>query len=236
MVFRSITKIFKTYGWRGGALYAVANLVRRISGGKARIVRYFLVAQPVPDAPAELATRRSNSTVREVGPTDSIVAQFPRPKEVIDARFKTGARCFVAEIKGRFAGYLWLAFEGYEEDEVRCRYEFRAPEICVWDFDVYVAPEFRLGRTFGRLWDTVNNELAGQGVRWTCSRIAALSRRSLAAHRRLGMVKLHTATFICLSKLQIAMISMKPYVHVSWRQGSRPVIALPIPICAEDNK
>ena len=188
-----------------------------------------LVAQPVPPESQNLVRRPVVNPVREVDASDPVISQFPREREVITTRFELGAKCYVSEIKGNFAGYLWLAFDGYDEDEVRCRYEFGSAEPCAWDFDVYVDPAYRLGRTFARLWDAANVALLARGIGWSCSRISRFNPASVAAHKRLGMVRLHTATFLCVGTLQVSIISTKPFVHIGWSQKSRPVILLRAP-------
>jgi hypothetical protein len=96
----------------------------------------------------------------------------------------------------------------------------------VWDFDVYVAPEFRLGRLFARLWDFTNSELRAQGFRWTISRISAFNPESLAAHSRLGARRLGSAMFLVAGPLQVSFASLPPYVHVGWHDQMRPTFFL----------
>ena len=225
-VWRSISDNLHQLGVVNGLLYLLDRALRALSGDRARVIRYLLVAQPVPADQGEGLRPSAASPVREIVSTDPAVQYFPRPPAVIAHRFETGATCYVAEVRGRFAGFLWLAFGGYDEDEVRCRYEFAEPETSVWDYDVYVEPDFRLGRTFGRLWEAANRNLAASGIRWSFSRISAFNAGSLAAHRRMGMRTLFTATFICLGPLQLALVGAAPFVHLGWSAASRPVLRL----------
>ena len=71
-------------------------------------------------------------------------------------------------------GYLWLKLQGYEEDEVRCRYVPVPERGTAWDFDIYVAPPYRMGRTFTRMWIAANDFLRSNGIEWTLSRISSL--------------------------------------------------------------
>ena len=226
ILWQSIRENFRQLGALNASLYLADRLLRSISGNRARLVRYLLVAQPVPAQFADSVRPSSASPVREVCSDDPVVKCFPRPPAVIAQRFASGALCYVAEVRGRFAGFLWIAFRGYEEDEVRCRYEFTDPESSAWDYDVYVEPYFRLGRTFARLWDTANRRLAAGGVRWTFSRISAFNASSLAAHRRMGLQILFSATFVCLGPLQIMLAGVPPFVHLGWTDASRPVLRL----------
>ena len=84
-----------------------------------------------------------------------------------------------------------------------------------WDFDVYVAPAYRLSRAFGRLWDAANEELRSEGVRWCHSRISAFNLSSIAVHEKLGARQVGWAGFLCLGGFQLMVSSLKPWVHVS---------------------
>ncbi|MCA8905483.1 MAG: GNAT family N-acetyltransferase [Halioglobus sp.] len=226
MVWRSVRENFRQLGGANALLYLVDRVLRAITGSRARLVRYLLVAQPVPADPVEAMRQSLASKVREVGGDDPVVKYFPRPAAVIARRFADGSVCYVAEVRDRFAGYLWLAFNGYDEDEVRCRYEFAEPALSAWDYDVYVEPDFRLGRTFARLWETANQRLANRGVRWSFSRISAFNAGSLAAHRHMGLQTLFAATFVCLGPLQLTFTGTAPFVHLSFSDKSRPVLRL----------
>jgi hypothetical protein len=200
-----------------------------ISGGWARLIRYHIVVQPIADGSAVQASRSPVAQVREIFAGDSVTGDFPRPAAIVRERFASGARCFVAEYRGRFAGHIWLASPVYEEDEVRCRFELEDPHLSVWDFDVYVEPAYRMGRTFQQLWRQVNLELASSGLRWSFSRISAFNPASLSAHRRLGARAIGTASFLRLGRLEIMFSSLAPYFHLGWNPASRPVIRLRAP-------
>lgn len=221
---QKLRAIVAQLGLLNGLLYFCDRVLRRTSADRARLVRYLIVAQPVPETPAARLRASSTSQVRQVEREDPLVPLFPRPPEVIATRFADGAMCFVATSRERFAGFLWLAFDGYDEDEVRCRYAFDTPEISAWDYDVYVEPEYRLGRTFMRLWQAANQFMSTRGVRWTFSRISAFNAGSIAAHRRLGGQILHSATFLCIGRLQISAIGAAPFLHVSLHPDARPVV------------
>lgn len=222
-----LQRVFDEFGIREGLYYLTAKALSAASRGTIRLVRYHFVAQPVP--PATKGSRPSpKSTVRIVTPDDPITASFPRPTEVIRGRFSNGNTCFVAETNGRFAGFLWLAHKAYEEDEIRCWYELEDPAHCAWDYDVYVEPDFRIGRTFSRLWESANAHLAAQGVRWSLSRISAFNPASLAAHRRLGIQTIASASFLCVGAMQLSLIDRRPYIHFSITDR-RPILLLSPP-------
>jgi hypothetical protein len=94
---------------------------------------------------------------------------------------------------------------------------------------VYVEPEFRAGRSFACLWEAANAHLAAHGIRWSLSRISAFNPGSLAAHRRLGIRKLRSASFLCLGGKQLALFGRPPFIHLSLNEGSRPLLRLQPP-------
>ena len=203
--------------------------LQKLSGGRAALHIYLFCAQPT--AQVALAKLRDDpqTVVVPVQAGDELTAHFPRPAAVVAQRFARGARCFTVLVKNRFAGHLWLVREAYEEDEVRCRYQLPRTPSSVWDFDVYIAPEFRAGRTMARLWKTSSARLQEEGVAWTFSRISLYNAASIQSHERLGAVQVATGTFAVVGPLQLALFSAAPYVHVSWRRGNRPVLNLPAP-------
>lgn len=213
-------------GWKNWLFYVLGRALDAASGGRARIFRYALVAQPVADAAHLPPHRGANIEVREIHREDPLIASFPRTAEMIRDRFDQGARCFAATRNGEFMGYIWFSLISHLEDEVRVCYLLPTNARSVWDFDVYVVPEQRMGFIFLRLWDTVYAYLRTRGVQWSISRIATTNLASHAAHKRLGATSIGCATFIVFGPIQVMFSSCRPYVHFS---GGRRVAALHIP-------
>ncbi|MCH7344178.1 hypothetical protein LZ017_12405 [Pelomonas sp. CA6] len=207
------------------ALYIAHRLMGKLSGGHARIVPYSFVAQPLAAQAYPALRPDPQQVVRRVGPEDPLVREFPRPPEVIARRFAAGHECHVITVKGEFAGYIWIAKGHYLEDEIRCDYRLAAPRRCVWDYDVYVVPRYRLGRTMGRLWSAVAQGLRDEGHAWTLSRISMFNEASLKSHGRLGARRLGWALFLRLGPLQFALLGRRP--HVGWR--AVPVLDFALP-------
>lgn len=224
MPLKRIHNNFVQLGALNGCLYLADRVLRALSANRVFLKRYYLVAQPVQDQPACRPSAKNPVVLLEHG--SPLNALFPRPPEVIAKRISDGAHCFVALAGEEFAGFLWLAFNAYDEDEVRCRYELADPQHCAWDYDVHVEPKYRIGRTFARLWDSANAHLAGRGIKWSISRISAFNPASLAAHGRLGIRTLCSANFLCIGPLQISVISAAPWFHVSLSPSSRPCVRL----------
>jgi GNAT superfamily N-acetyltransferase len=208
-------------------LYYTSRALERLTGGNARIVRYYFVAQRVPDAP--LAAVRGPMRFYSSDPQDVSIRQALRPEPVISHRFASGARCFTAVSGTELAGFIWIKEDEYLEDEVRCAYRWQPVALAAWDFDVYVAAPFRGTRVFARLWEYTNQFLRGRGYRWTLSRISAFNPASMAAHRRIGLVTLGSATFLVLGSLQLSFFTRAPYVHWSWRRDRVPQLTFDVP-------
>ncbi len=211
----SFREIRASLGLGNGLLFALARLVNRTTRGRSRLLKYYFVAQPVPPKPSPAFSRPSKTRIYRAVPGDVIIQQFPRPPQVITKRFADGALCFVAEQAGRLVGFLWIKQESYCEDEVRCHYFLHPPDQLVWDFDTYVAPEFRMSRAFAQLWEAANEFLRERGYRWSISRISAFNAGSLASHRRLGIVHLNAGIFLVSGPVQLAAFSQRPFLHVA---------------------
>src|SRR5687767_11306173 len=215
------------HGWVNSIFYLAALLVARLSRGRSRIIRYYFVAQPVP--PPAKPRAGGKITIRQVQPGDAIVAQFPRPRRVVARRFANGAICLVAQDAECFAGFIWLQFGPYDADEVSCRYATLPAERTAWDFDVYVAPAYRKGRLFMRLWDAANALLRERGVDWTLSRISAFNVESLRSHSHFGGRRIRTATFVRGGRVQVMFTNGAPWLHVSLGPKSQPRLDLRAP-------
>ena len=187
---------------RMAALYVLHRVLQGLSGGRAAIVPYMLVAQPIGNKALAGVNPDPHTVVQVVGPGHPLVTAFPRPPHVIAQRFAQGHTCYAASVKGQFAGHVWIANGTYVEDEVRCMYEIADPSSGVWDYDVYVEPRFRMGRTMARLWKAVDDALAAQGVRWSFSRINRFNGASLRSHGRLGAVPVGRAIFAVFGSWQ----------------------------------
>lgn len=222
-------------GWFATALYALGVTLSRLSRGRCRLFGYRLVAQPVAASPFVRSRPSETMRVDRVAPDDPITAQFPRPQDVIARRFAEGSICFVARSGERFAGFIWLQLSPYEEDEVRCLYVPTPAKTAAWDYDVYVAPTYRMSRAFLRLWDAANAHLREQGVAWTFSRISMFNPSSLSAHARFGVREAGSSVFLRFGAVQLAVFSTAPFVHASHRDASRPVVRLYAPAPHEDS-
>jgi hypothetical protein len=210
------------------ALYQFHKFAGKLSNGKIRLYKYYLIAQPVRPEPWLPGRFGANIEVRHIDRNDPVVARFPRTKAVIEERFNQGAECLVAFKDNQFLGYLWLVLGPFQEDEVRCRFAPQIPGSAAWDLDVYVEPEWRFGLCFLRLWDEANRFLRAKGIDWSISRISAFNLGSVASHARLGAVLLGEAVYFVAGSWQLTLTTLAPYAHFSSHPGSFPEIRLEV--------
>lgn len=221
--------LWRDLGRLDGTLYLLDRLLGGISSGRMRVLRYAIVAQPVGRASATALRPDARTCIERLPAGHELAASFPRPPAVIAQRYRDGADCIGATVGGDFAGFIWWQRGRYEEDEVRCSYVLDDPARCVWDFDVYVEPRFRLGRTLARLWAAVDGELAADGVAWSFSRISTFNQASLAAHARMGTVERCRVLFVRIGRLQLSLLPGSPRLHVSISDRRRPTLRLAAP-------
>ena len=217
---RTLTQL----GWFNASLYALARALAAASGQRCRLYRYLFVAQQIAAQPI-CGKRGRDIEVRVLANADQTPADYPRPYAVVQSRYRQGALSLAAFRNGTLAGFLWLLPDAYQEDEVRVRYLLPCRQS-VWDFDVWVSPEERLGWTFRRLWEGARVMLRARGVPWSCSRISAFNPASLRAHAAIGTQPLGSAIFLCCWRWQWMVASMPPYFHFSPTPASFPHLTI----------
>jgi len=214
-------------GWRRTSFYLLRRVMHWIPG--CHLYFYHLIAQPVRVLP--LSTRQcSIYHICEVSREEYDSTWFPRPAQVIDARYNQGCICLVAFKEETAVGCIWLCPSPYSEDEVRCCFIPMPTNETAWDFDIYISPPFRLGRLFALLWQASNTWLAAHGIRWTMSRIDGLNIDSLRAHKRLGAQLTGSAIFLLFGPIQVMLSSLKPRLHISPSSAYIPQIEIQAPV------
>jgi len=84
-------------------------------------------------------------------------------------------------------------------------------ERVVWDYDFYIAPRYRLGRLFARLWDAAGAQLREGGIEATVSWVHLGNRASAQAHARLGATPIGAALFVRLFGRQLMLTNLRPW-------------------------
>jgi hypothetical protein len=221
-----IIGLFKELGLASGASYLADRVLRSL--GPACGARLFeIVEQPVAATGALLpAAHARHVRFVELDRDSPEVRAMPRPADVIQARFDAGTVALAVYLRDKYVGYVWLAFDHYDDDEVRCRYTLRDAARTAFDFDVYVFPQYRLGRAFAAVWHAANQYLGARHIERTCSRIAGINLASQRAHAQLGARRLYRALFVFAGRLQLVVSPAlpAPWFHV----GRSRVPTLPL--------
>ncbi|MBK5910896.1 hypothetical protein CCR85_05235 [Rhodothalassium salexigens] len=213
---------------RSTLLYLIARLGARLPL-PLRAQSYRLVAQPVAARPRLPARRAAAFTSRPVAPGDPALAAMPLDDAALRFRFAQGATC-LGLFKGEaLAAYAWFCLDGYDEDEVRCRFEPAPADRTAWDFDVYVLPDHRGSFAFLALWDAADAFLRRHGRVVSMSRISAVNAASTASHASLGATPLGRADFCALGPAQVMWTSIGGRRQVAVTLRRRPVVKLEIP-------
>lgn len=215
-------------GAANGILYSLDRALSALSR-QLRVFRYIVVAQPVRAATLLPPGRGKSIAVRPMAPGDPALADLPLDAAVLSFRFDQGAQCLGAFRDQTAVGCLWLAFDGYEEDEIAARFMPLPAAAAAWDFDVWVDPAHRTGLAFARLWDEANAAMRARGVRWSLSRISAFNVGSQTVHARLDARPLGTVTALRLGPVQIAWSHFTPRLSLSWGRRGRPVYRIMVP-------
>jgi hypothetical protein len=209
---------FKEFGIGLGLLYSIDRLLSRLSSGLGLYV-YEIMAQPIVGRdllPAALAKSVEFEDIRSGHPD---LERVETPTEVKCARFAQGAKCLAAYRRGKMLGYIWWCGHSYLEDEVGCTYVLDEQAQSVFDFDLYVIPEQRLGIAFAAIWHGANARLREQGVRFSCSRVSRFNLASRKAHARLGARPLGWATFLKVGKVRFMVSTIRPFLALAPSAG-----------------
>lgn len=218
----------REYGLRVALGLAVDRLLRRISGQRCGLYWYQFYQQPVSDQ--SLVREAPSLSYLWLDQHEPILEQIPRPVANLRARFEQEVKCLAVLKQEELIACAWFGYGRFHEDEVRCVYQL--PANAVWDFDVYVAPRYRLGRTFARTWQAANAQLAREGVAHSFSRISAYNRHSILSHQRLGAVQVGTALFLRLGPLQLMCSNLAPWVSLTLGSARAPGLDFGRFVCA----
>lgn len=194
---------FREFGWAAGAAYVGDRVLQRLTQ-RAAVRLYDLMEQPVDSSSPLPAAHAQHVRWQRLGPGSPELELMPVPASVRQARLAQGAHGLAVYLRDKYVGYAWLAFDHHDEDEVRCRFGLEQPQRSAFDFDVYVFPQYRLGRAFAAVWHAVNAYLRERGVERTCSRISRFNVASQRAHAQLGARRVGSALFLQFGALQLA--------------------------------
>jgi hypothetical protein len=215
-------------GWCTRMLYVLSVALRRFCPFLS-IEKYYVVAQPVATRSLLPEKRGKNISILQIDSDHPLISQLPRPRDEIARRFAGGARCFLASRGDRIIGHLWVTLSPYREPTHRCEFAPQPPGRIAWDFDMWIAPDERLGLAFSKLWDQCNAYLRERGIAWTCSRVSAFNAASLKSHERLGMRIMHSLLHVGAGPLEMVIADVAPFFALSFSRHTFPAIKVTAP-------
>lgn len=217
----------KELGSKDTAFHALERLLNIISFKHIALHKYYITQQPVRSAKTVPANKGLDIHVQEIDAQHPSLLTMERPASVLETRFAHNGHCFAAFKDGVFSGNLWLNFDRYQEDEVRCTYILKPVGEAAWDYDVYVQPKYRFSYVFAKLWDHANEVMTNMGVKNVYSRINYYNISSLQAHKRLGSRIIGSVYFINIGAWQLSVSSsFRPRVTFSTKRNVFPEIVI----------
>jgi len=219
-MLRRVVGPFKEFGLFAGALYVADRLLRSLSPALGLYV-YELMVQPITGKALLPPNLTKNLQFAEIGRGHPDILLMPAREDIKAQRFEQGARCLGVYRKGGLIGYIWFSFDRYEEDEVRCTYELADAARSVFDFDLYVLPEHRMGIGFMAIWHGANAYLRERGVQYTFSRLTRFNLASRRSHAHLGWRLAGRALFLKAWAFEAMLATVSPYVALTWSRRVR---------------
>ena len=219
----NLAALYEELGTGAFFAFCIHKALSRV-GKKNAFQYYHFYSQPIGPSQAHNPKRTSAFTFTWHESFSPLMLQLPRPEHRLRDRFKQKTTCVLGAKGGQLVSCAWFAYEGYEEDEVWCRYEFPNSPDSVWDYDVFVAPDYRLGRAFHLTWQAAASRLYNAGYRRTLSRISAYNPNSLRSHERLGAQRCGSAMYLRLGRIQIMASNKAPYLQITANRKGRPVL------------
>ena len=223
-----LAKLKKTYRELGTAdtlLYMLDKALVKLTFNSLLIHKYYITRQPVTSSLSVPATKALDIEIKQLASDDPVLKEMDRPSTTLQQRYALGGQCFAAFKKDQFAGNLWLNFDQYQEDEVRCRYILQPTGHAAWDYDVFVMPKYRFSYVFAKLWDHANQVMHSRGIRYVYSRINYYNISSLQSHKRLGSLVYGTVYFINIGSMQLMFSRhFRPFLQLTTRRAEFPAL------------
>lgn len=224
-ILTRLSSPFEEFGWFPGLIYSSDRVLQRISP-KLRLFFFEFVAQPITEKALLPKRLADNFEIREIRRGDPEIELMPALPTIKESRFAQGAVCLGAFQNGKLAGYIWLCGHRYEEDAVRCVFVLPRGGDAVFDFDIYIFPERRMGLAFAAIWDGANEYLRKRGVKVSFSRLDRFNLASRRAHQQLGARPIGRSLFLQLGPIQLMLATIAPYLHLSLGPPSRVELKL----------
>jgi len=224
-MFSLLNSTYKELGLTSTLIHICNRILNSLHLKQIAVYKYYITKQSVTSSALLPSGKGRNIEVGEICCGDPVCLQLGRPAEVIQARFNQGGHCYAAFRKGEIAGYLWLNFGKYQEDEVRCTFVLSPFNKSAWDYDVYIFPKHRFSFTFPRLWEYANEAMLERGIENTYSRIAYYNIASINSHQKLGSHVIGSIYFLRFFQMQLSLSTdFKPAITFSYNRQIFPDI------------
>ncbi len=219
-VLAKLTSPFKEFGWFAGLLYSIDRVLQRLSPN-LRLYFYELLVQPIPAEPLLSGKLARSFEAREIHRGDPEVAVMPARPEIKESRFDQGAVCLGTFKRDEFVGHIWFCFDAYQEDEARCTFVLPDDGQSVFDFDLYVFPQYRMGLGFLGVWNGACELLRQRGTKFSFSRLTRVNIASRNAHQKLGTRIVARVFVLKLFSWELFASTIAPFLYLSTGPGKR---------------
>jgi hypothetical protein len=88
LMVASLKSAIGSLGFTNGLLYLLGRAMQAFSEGRWRLIRYYLVAQPVPNPFVPVCRPSERDRVLAITLPDPMLDHCPRPRKVIQGRFE----------------------------------------------------------------------------------------------------------------------------------------------------
>ncbi len=225
IIIQKLIALFRELGFLVGVLYLFDKGLKQVSPN-LRLLSHALMVQPISNKPLLPPSMKKIFEYREIKPGDKHLNNMPRPMTIIEYRFNQKAICLGLFKKEELIGYIWFCFNSYKEDEARCIYLLEPKNESVFDYDLYIFPEHRLGLAFIALWDEANRFLHERGIKQTYSRLTQSNIASHKAHEHFGWKRVAQAFYFKAWRFELMLTTTSPYLGFSFRESGRIKIKL----------
>lgn len=224
-----IRSLVADIGVMPAAVYSINRLFGMLTKGGMKIELCYFITQPVLNERLIPERLRGTFDVRPVRARDLKGLEIPLTIDLLENRNKKGIVCLGIYEQDSLIGYHCFSFGTHDDELYRVRFDVGPKGEAVWDFDIFILPEFRGGLGFAILWDGVFEYLRDRKINWLTSYIAATNTASLRSHNRMGSFALGKVIFIQAWMLQIVFSTRFPRFHASLTDLRKPKFYLAPP-------
>jgi len=232
-MLRRIIAPMVEFGPLAGTLYILDRVLSRLSP-RLRILAYELVVQPIPSTPVLPSARVRTLRCKELKRGDPDLRKVIAPLTVQEFRFAQDSICLATYREDRLIGYVWFCSGSYNEDEARCKFLVNPPGKAVFDFDLVVLPEFRMGLGFAAVWHCTAQYLRDRQIEYSFSRITRFNSISRRSHSRLGSIRIGSMLVVKVWGLEIFVATLPPFIRICL-PASRVMVPLRLPAGVPSN-